>query len=398
MSKAGTGHAFRRFAWIRKAIGMMLPMSIFVFAISGCSSTESSLPALQASVVRATDLGIIPTNSDITARDGAYSGLFQGVSVWLYGDTFLTKPNGDSQTLISDSWSFTSDLQAQSGITGFQDGLDSGGSPAMILQETATEAAYNQAHNGNPCQTQPCGGRWALWPSSIVADSVNHRALIFYSVVNAQPGSFNFQAIGNSVALWQSLQTAPVRPVFSSPVVAGHPDMMFDENEPNFGSAALLDSGMLYIYGCGVPTNGADKGCRLARVDPAQVQNRSAWIYYAGNGVWSPQLSNAISVFDGFNILSVSWNHFLGYYVAIYSQPFSQNVMMRTSARPEGPWSGEAVAFTAMNPTSGNVYDAHAHSEYDANGGETIYVTYSRATGFLTSEVRLVALQLQPAN
>jgi hypothetical protein len=353
----------------------------------------------QASVAQATDLGVIATNPDITARDGAYSGLFQGVSVWLYGDTFLAKPNADSQTLISDSWSYTSDLQVQSsGITGFQDGLDTSKSPAMILHETAAESANNQAHSGNPCQQQPCGERWALWPSSIVADSVNDRAMIFYSLVNAQPGSFNFQAAGNSVALWQNLQSAPVRPMFPSPVVADHPDLMFNENEPNFGSAAFLDSGMLYIYGCGVPTNGADKGCRLARVYPAQIQNRSAWTYYAGNGVWSPELSNAISVFNGFNILSVSWNSFLGCYLAIYSQPFSQNVMIRTSPRPEGPWSGEAVVFTAMAPASGNVYDAHAHSEYDANGGETIYVTYSRSTGFLTSEVRLVALHLQAAN
>jgi hypothetical protein len=268
----------------------------------------------------------------------------------------------------------------------------------MLLQETAAESSYNRSHNGNPCQQEPCGERWALWPSSIVADSVNDRAMIFYSLVNAQPGSFNFQAAGNSVALWQNLQSAPVRPLFPSPVVADHPDLMFNENEPNFGSAAFLDSGMLYVYGCGVPSNGADKGCRLARVDPAQIQNRSAWMYYAGNGVWSPELGNAISVFDGFNILSVSWNSFLGRYIAIYSQPFSQNVMIRTSPRPEGPWSGEAVVFTAMAPASGNVYDAHAHSEYDANGGETIYVTYSRSTGFLTSEVRLVALHLQAAN
>lgn len=53
------------------------------------------------------------------------------------------------------------------------------------------------------------------------------------------------------------------------------------------------------------------------------------------------------------------------------------------------------MLFVAMSPTSGNTYDAHAHSEYDANGGQTIYVTYSRATGTFSSEVRLVAVQLQ---
>jgi hypothetical protein len=66
---------------------------------------------------------------------------------------------------------------------------------------------------------------------------------------------------------------------------------------------------------------------------------------------------------------------------------------MRTAPNPEGPWSREITAFVAMQPTSGNVYDAHAHPEYDLNGGQTILVTYSRATGAFSSEVRQVLVQ-----
>ncbi len=75
--------------------------------------------------------------------------------------------------------------------------------------------------------------------------------------------------------------------------------------------------------------------------------------------------------------------------------------MIRNSANPEGPWSSEVVAFVAMQPApgNGNVYDALAHAEYDASGGQTIYVSYSRATpGPFSSEVRLVAVTLQPAS
>ena len=68
---------------------------------------------------------------------------------------------------------------------------------------------------------------------------------------------------------------------------------------------------------------------------------------------------------------------------------------MRTAPSPEGPWSVAVVAFMAMQPASGNVYDAHAHPEYDADGGQTIYVSYSRSTPApFTSEVRLVEVQL----
>jgi Domain of unknown function (DUF4185) len=367
--------------------------SVLIAPLTGCSSSSGPPPAV--SMIQATGLGIIPANPDILGRDGAYSAVFNGYSVWLYGDTFLASPNADGFSLISDSWSFTSDLRVQDGISGFQERLDSAGAPSMILQFTPAEQAYNQDHNGNPCQEQPCGQRWALWPASIITDPNSNQALVFYMVVNAQPGSFNFQGYGSSVAIWEDFQNVPQRPTFNPPIVADHPDLMFNQQQPNFGTASLINNGTLYVYGCGTPNNGADKGCRLAKVAPANAQSPSAWSYYAGNANWSSQIGDSIPVFNGSSIVSVAWNAFLQQYIAIYSLPFSQNVIMRTAPNPEGPWSSEITAFVAMQPAQGNVYDAHQHAEYDANGGQTIYVTYSRATGTFTSEIRLVALQLQ---
>jgi len=364
------------------------------FVISGCGSLSGLSPSL--SIVSVQDLGTLPTNSDILGRDGGYSALFQGHSVWLYGDTFLANPNADDFTLISDSWSYTSDLTAQSGISGFQEPLDSAGAPAMLLPETPAEQAFNAAHNVNNCQQQPCGARWALWPESIVVDPNTGHALVFYMLLSALPGGFNFQSVGSSVATWQSLLQQPQRPTINPPVVPTHPDLLFNQNEPAFGSASLIVNGMLYVYGCGNPANSLDKSCWLGRVAPANVLDRSAWSYYAGSGNWSSQLGEAVPVFIGNNILSVSWNNYLQQYIAVYSAPFSQNVMIRTAPSPEGPWSLAITAFSAMPAAQGgNVYDAHAHSEYDANGGQTIYVTYSRSTpAAFTSEVRLVSIRL----
>jgi Domain of unknown function (DUF4185) len=380
--------------YVSLLIGIISLSGSFALVVPSLScGSNGPPPALKIASVR--DLGTIPTNPDILGRDGALSAVFQGYSVWLYGDTFLAHPNANGRSLISDSWSFTTDLNAQGGIGGFQERLDSSGAPSMILVETPAEYAFNQAHNGDRCQLQPCGARWALWLSSMVTDSVNHQALIFYMLVSALPGSFNFQCIGNSVAVWQNFNQQPQRPSFNPPVVANHPDLMFTQDEPNFGSAALIAAGTLYIYGCATPTNNSDKGCRLAKVDPAIVLNRAAWNFYAGNGNWSSQLSNAISVIPDANILSISWNDYLQQYVAIYSRLLSNSIMIRTAPNPEGPWSGERTAFVAMPPTSGDVYDARSHAEYDLNGGQTIFVTYSRTTGSFSSEVRLVSMQLQ---
>jgi hypothetical protein len=135
----------------------------------------------------------------------------------------------------------------------------------------------------------------------------------------------------------------------------------------------------------------------VGRVDPAQAQNLSAWTFYTANGTWSSQVSDAVSVFGGSSILSVSYNSYLQLYVAVYSAQLSQRVIMRTAPNPQGPWSDEILAFFAMQPAGGgDVYDAQAHAEYDANGGQIIYVAYSRGTpAAFTSEMRLVQIELK---
>lgn len=377
-----------------KPLALTLPFAFLLALLAaGCGSQYASSGPPPGLVVKATDTGTLQTTSTILGRDGGYSGVFQGNEIWLYGDTFLASPDAQGQSLLSDTWSFSTNL---SSIAGFQERVDSVGAPTMILSLTADEQAFNLAHSGNPCQQQPCGARFALWPGPIVVDPGTNHALIFYSLVSALPGAFNFQGLGNSIATWQDFSGQPQRPAINPIVVAGHPDLLFSQDEPGFGSAALIQSGTLYAYGCG-NKDPADKGCRLGRVDPAHVLDRTAWTFFAGNGTWSAQLSNAVPVFTGDDIMNVSWNSNLQRYVAIYSQPLSQNVMMRTSSNPEGPWSGEITAFVAMQPSPGgsNVHDAMAHPEYNVDGGRIMFVSYSRSTGAFSSEVRLVSLEIK---
>jgi hypothetical protein len=154
---------------------------------------------------------------------------------------------------------------------------------------------------------------------------------------------------------------------------------------------------MLYVYGCA--NSGFTNTCKLGRVDPADVLDRTAWSYYAGAGAWSPRIGDAVTVLNGNDILSISWNAYLNRYVAVYSPPLSLDVMMRTSPAPQGPWSREIRAFTAMPPSGGGtVYDAQAHPEYDVDGGRVMYVTYSRTTGSFTSEIRVVSIEVTPSS
>jgi hypothetical protein len=99
-------------------------------------------------------------------------------------------------------------------------------------------------------------------------------------------------------------------------------------------------------------------------------------------------------------IMNVSWNDYLQSYVAVYNAPFSPHVMMRTAPKPEGPWSREVTAFDALAALNGgsSVHDAQAHPEFNGNGGQVMYVTYSHSTGAFTSELRLVSVELKAAN
>jgi hypothetical protein len=229
--------------------------SCIALGISGCgqsssgSSGSGSPPQLQ--VASATDLGTLPTNPDIIGRDEAYSAKFQGYSVWLYGDTALAKPDASSRTFLSNTWSYTTDLDATNGIAGFQERLDSVGSPSMLIQETPDELSFNLAHYGDSCQAgTSCGERWAVWPSSIMTDPVTNNALVFYTV-QLIDSTGTFTGMGSSVAIWQSFNQLPQRPTFNPPTVADHPDLMFNQNEPSFGSATVINNGVLYVYGCG---------------------------------------------------------------------------------------------------------------------------------------------------
>jgi hypothetical protein len=122
----GSGIQPHRLRLLHFLAGVLL-VAVAGFATHGCGVQSGSPPDL--TVLKVTDLGTLPTNLDILGRDGGYSAVFEGYSTWLYGDTFLAKPNAEDFTLISDSWSYTTDLNAQDGITGFQEHPDSTGAP-----------------------------------------------------------------------------------------------------------------------------------------------------------------------------------------------------------------------------------------------------------------------------
>ncbi len=358
-----------------------------VAAASGCGT-----PA-ELQVAAAREIGLVPQSALIQGHDGGASFVAWGHAVWIYGDTPLNENDAQGFTWHSNSFATTDDFDPSDGLGGFGERLDGAGAPLPLVANTDEEAAFNAAHQGDPCATQPCGARWAIWPGAAAFDESAGRAYVFYGLIYAEPGDFNFHGVGQSIAVWSDFSSLPERPVVapSSP----HPTALFGEGEPGYGAAALLDGGFLYSFACEKAT--LTFPCTMARVPPAQALDRAAWRYWDG-GAWSADLAAARALFDGAPSMRVFFDQHLARWIAVYSAPLSDDVVARTAPALTGPWSDDARLFTADRKGMGGwTYDAEAHPELSPDGGRTLYVSHTRPNGqgWFGSETALWRVDLQ---
>jgi hypothetical protein len=336
----------------------------------------------------AVEVGILPQAATIQGRDGGPSGLAWGHSVWTFGDTVLNLSDENGTNWHHNSFSITDDLDASDGIGPFTERTDSVGAPRYFIAPTADEAAFNADHYGDMCKVTPCGQRWAVWPGAPVWDDARRRALVFYGLIFAAPGDFNFSQVGQSVAVWDDFSTEPARP--SPSPGADHPTLLFGEKEPDWGNGALIDNGMLYAFACDGDPLGPP--CYLAQVAPENVLDRSAWRYWRGDS-FVASMDARQALFEGAPSITVAYNQHLQAYAVIYAQPLSNHVVIRTAPALTGPWSEAKLLFEANKP-GGSAYDANWHPEYDS--GRLLYVTFSRGNnmGWFGSELALVRVTL----
>ncbi|WP_438007329.1 DUF4185 domain-containing protein [Sorangium sp. So ce321] len=358
---------------------------------AGCGGAD----APEAAVRAARDLGPLAFEPVIRGRDGGYSARWGDRSVWVFGDTTLETPGEDRSIWRSSTFCATFDLDASDGLSPLTEPLDAAGAPGELLPFTEEELAFNLAHFGPLAEqecTEDCGARYALWPGPIVADDATGRALVLYSKLMARPGAFNFELLGSSVAVWERLDAPLARPEVRPG--AADPTLLFGAAEPALTAAALVHEGMLYAYACACA--GLTCPCLVARAPAAEATERGAWRFYS-DGDWVDGHDEAEPVMAGAPMMSVHWNERAGRYIALYSEPVSSHISLRTAPAPEGPWSDSVVVFTAEAPPNPEAwpYAGLGHAELAREGGRFEYMTYFRETGFLEGEIRLVELELE---
>ncbi len=351
-------------------------------ALVGCTPAGPQLRAAE-------EIAIVESSPLIEGRDGGYSARIFDRSVWIYGDTVLTVEDELGDNWHHNSFSFTDQLDARDGLGGFAEMPDAAGAPRHLIPPTPDEQLFNDAHRGDDCLEEPCGARWAVWPSDLVWDAQGGRALVFYTLIYAEPGAFNFRGVGQSVALWEVFDELPQRPVIDAS--AEHPDLLFVEGEPSWGLGANVEDGLLHVFAC--DEAGSGHPCRLAQVAPADVLDRAAWRFWDGAG-WSAELGDAAKLFEGAPIMDVSRSEHHGGWLAIYSPPLTHEIVARAAPALTGPWSQPTTLH--REPGEHAPYDVVHHAEFAEEGGRVQYLTYSRpTTGWFGTEFPLVRVEFE---
>ena len=199
------------------------------------------------------------------------------------------------------------------------------------------------------------------------------------------PGQWttNFSAIAVSTDNGENWTASreTVRPSFFFSV----PSVWFNWGNQNFQQGAFVRrDGYLYSYGTPSGRSGSAYVSRVpenAVLDLSQYEYWSQpWWNFFGAGSWvanspwaaTPVISAPVSE------MSVQYNDYLNKYVVLYTDA-SNNVVMRTSDNPQGPWSATQTLVTSTQ-VPGGIYAPFIHpwsTGHDLYFNLSLWSTYS---------------------
>jgi hypothetical protein len=345
-------------------------------------------------VSSARDLGALRFSDAVTARDGGFSALWEERSVWVFGDTILNRPGEDGESWRSNSWSWSSDLDAADGIGHWSELTDAQNTPRELFPLTPDEQRFNEQHRGPGCKVD-CGHRYALWPGPIVHSPKSESSLVFYFKIQARTeGPLDFDIVGTSLAKWQSPETTPKRPEVRPGTE--NPTLLFQNNDPLLGAGAIVYDNFLYAFGC--KTEQLRCPCKLARAPLEKALERTQWKFLTASGTWTSNSAQAAPIFDGAHMMTIHWNGHLKAFLLVYSDPLHNRIVARTAPHPEGPWSPQELLYNTQIPPTPNTwtYSGLAHPELSKQNDQVEYLTYYKPGEGMNGEMRLVEITFAP--
>ncbi|MFT4042569.1 MAG: DUF4185 domain-containing protein [Gordonia sp. (in: high G+C Gram-positive bacteria)] len=133
--------------------------------------------------------------------------------------------------------------------------------------------------------------------------------------------------------------------------------------------------GTVYIFGT---EQGRVGGVYVARVPAGQILNKAAYQYWTGSG-WRRGLTAEPRpiVSGGVGEVSVQWSPSLKRWLMLSTDVFSNGIVLRQAAHPQGPWTSPQVLASGTNYPS--IYGASIHPW---STGNDLYFTMSQWSSY----------------
>jgi hypothetical protein len=333
------------------------------------------------------DLGpqFVDNPHEMIGQDGAYSIPLNGETLWFFGDTLVghrvpreslwylggqavgpydMSGRGSIKRMVNNTGLILRDKTGRHGLKSYKYICDAQGDIKPLIPLLLDE---------HPDETRI----WCLHGCCLK----NTVYLYFTKVgmLKSGPLPINFEILGSGLAVGNKKQWHFER------VVHDGSTLLWKQNEPLFGAAVLVDPKREWIYVYGVIQDAAKvQRCYLARTRPNQIENREQYTYLASPAPrWSPNISEAVSIMQGMPTeMSVSFNPYLGCYLAVHSLDLTGKIVGRTAPEPWGPWSEPVTFHTVIThrekplPYPPLIYAGKEHPELSEAGGRIIYITY----------------------
>jgi hypothetical protein len=332
---------------------------LFGVLLFGCTSTVISqyssepLPAYDA---------LFTKTKGWTGADAVYSvALSDDVTLWLYGDTWIGDVVGGKHK----------DAKLVNNTIALQQGKDSATASVKFF--------WRKTKEGKPAAfITPANGTGWFWIfDGIMADEKLYLFLM-QIIKTDQKGVFGFKHIGTWLGEIENPNDEPSTwRIRQYKVPYGR---YSKDGNLFFGSALMRDGYFIYIYGANENWSKGMGGRSMivARVPYTKIADYKQWRFYS-NGQWYSDMKDISDLFSGTATeYSVCYQPEIKKYVTVYTENgMSENILMRLSSTPVGPWGPAHKVFECPEVNWHKTYfcyAAKAHPEISKKN--ELIVTY----------------------
>lgn len=334
--------------------------------VSGCSPNMTSEQPINSpvTIIQNRFLGSLwneaHARASIVSQDGGESFEVPGGAIWAFGDTFKGS-------------------RSANGTPHFAGGAISCAIALLNEKSRTYPPAFNYLVSSNGDAVSPFEflpderptGRYRIWPLGGIY--VNGKYYLFYSLIEVfGDGPWDFRGVASGLG--------------RSTVALGPYERLQPKGSWHFPvepTQVIAADGWLYLFG--IQEFNKKQGVGLARVRPEQIEDPSAYEFYAGAG---PKFSShkedmALLVGNVPGQVSVAWNSYLQKYVMVSSSDFNhpREIRFLVADTPFGPWSPPVARVETPPYAQGKrvemVYCAYLHPELFRENGRVMNLTYS---------------------